>query len=177
MLTNCAFDNMILKILIVWWLLFIFFFRHNLITISNDFILYIDNIRLAKIMIFTILNFSKIVIYKTRRYLNVSESYKNYQFIYNIILHAMLRLILFHSIENILRIIIWSSNYINFVNDNAIEVNFDDLLLEILHLSLIYEFDFINISSVDFRIHSLCIKLINIYDSNKEICFRKYINL
>ena len=65
----------------------------------------------------------------------------------------------------------------NFANDNAIEMNFDDFLLEILYLFLVREFNFINMSSVDFRTHSLCIKMMNIYDSNKRIRFRKYINL
>ena len=55
-------------------------------------------------------------------------------------------------------------------------MNFDDFLFEILHLFLVREFDFININSVDFRIHSLRIKLINVYNLNREIYFRKYIN-
>ena len=95
MLTNCIFDNIILKILIVLRLLFIFFFRRNLITISNDFILHIDNIWLAKIIIFMILNFSRIAIYEVHRYSNVNENNKNYRFTHNITLHAMLRLIFF----------------------------------------------------------------------------------
>ena len=65
----------------------------------------------------------------------------------------------------------------NLVNDNAIEVNFDDFLFKILHLSLVREFDFINMNLVDFRTHSLRIKLINAYNSNREIRFYKYINL
>ena len=95
MLTNCAFDNVTLKILIVSQLLFIFFFRRNLIAISNDFIFQIDNIRLAEIITFTISNFSKIAVYKARRYSSVNENYKNHRFIYNITLYAMLRLIFF----------------------------------------------------------------------------------
>ena len=65
----------------------------------------------------------------------------------------------------------------NLVNDNAIEINFDNLLFEILYLSLVREFDFMNINSVDFRIHSFCIKLINAYNLNREIRFCKYVNL
>ena len=174
MSTNCAFNNMTLKISIISRLSFIFFFRCSLITISNDFIFHIDNIRLAKIIIFTILNFLKTVVYKARRYSSVNENCKDHQFIYNIILHIMLRLVFFHSIENISRIIVWSSNHVNFVNDNAIEMNFDDLLFEVLHLFLIYKFNFININSVDFRIHSLCTELINVYNLNKETRFCCY---
>ena len=65
----------------------------------------------------------------------------------------------------------------NLINNNAIEMNFDNLLFGILHLFLVHEFNFINISSGDFQIHTSCIKLINIYDLNKEIHFRKYVNL
>ena len=65
----------------------------------------------------------------------------------------------------------------NLVNDNAIEMNCDDFLLEVLHFFFVREFDLININSVDFRIHSLCIKLINVYNSNRETRFYKYINL
>ena len=65
----------------------------------------------------------------------------------------------------------------NLVNDNAIEMNFDDFLLEILHFFLSREFDLININSVDFRIYSFRIKLINVYNSNRRIHFRKYVNL
>ena len=65
----------------------------------------------------------------------------------------------------------------NLVNDNVIEMNFHDLLLEVLHFFLVRKFNFINISSVDFRIHSLRRKLINVYNLNKEIRFRKYVNL
>ena len=174
---NYAFDNMTLKILIISRFSFIFFFRRSLIAILNDFIFHIDNIRLAKIITFTILNFLKIVVYKARRYLNVNENCKNHRFTYNIILHAMLKLIFLYSIEDILKIIVWNSNHINFVNDNAIEMNFDHFLLEVLHLFLVREFNFVNINLIDFRIHSLCIKLINVYDLNKETRFRKYINL
>ena len=65
----------------------------------------------------------------------------------------------------------------NLINDNAIEVNFDDLLLEILYLSPVREFNFLNMNSVDFQIHSFRIELINVYDLNKGTCFHKYINL
>ena len=65
----------------------------------------------------------------------------------------------------------------NLVNDNAIEMNFDDFLLEVLHFFLVREFNFININLIDFRIHSPCIKLINVDDSNKKNCFRKCVNL
>ena len=95
MLTNCIFDNVILKILIVSRLSFIFFFQCSLIAISNDFIFHIDNIQLAKTIIFIILDFSRIAVYKTRRYSSVSESYKNHRFIYNITLHVMLKLVFF----------------------------------------------------------------------------------
>ena len=95
MSTNYVFDNVTLKILIVLQFLFIYFFRRSLIAISNDFIFYIDNIRLAKIIIFMILNFSKITVYEARRYLNISKNYKDHRFTYNIILHTMLKLILF----------------------------------------------------------------------------------
>ena len=178
MLTNYAFDIVTLKILIVSRLSFIFFFRRSLIAISNDFILYINDIRLAKITIFTILDFSNIVIYETRHYSNANENCKDHWFIYNITLHAMLKLVFFfHLIEDILRVTVWSSNHINFVNNNAIEVNFDDFLFEVLHLLLVRELNFININSVDLRIHSLRIKLINVYNSNKETRFRRYVNL
>ena len=177
MLTNYAFDKMTLKILIFLRFSFIFFFRRSLITISNDFILYIDNIRLAKIIIFTISNFLRIAVYEARHYSNVNENCKNHRFIYNIILHTILKLICFHSIENISRITVWSSNHVNLVNNNVIEMNFNNLLLEILHLFLVRELDLINMSSVDFRIHSLYIKLINAYDLNRETRFCKYVNL
>ena len=90
---NCAFDNMILKILIISQFSFIFFFRRNLILISNDFIFHINNIRLAKIIIFIISDFSKIVVYEARHYLNVNENCKNHRFIYNITLHIMLKFV------------------------------------------------------------------------------------
>ena len=106
MLINCAFDNVILKILIILQYSFISCFRRSLITISNDFIFYINNIRLAKIIKFTILNFSKIVVYEARRYLNINENYKDYRFIYNIILYVILKLMSLYSIENISRFII-----------------------------------------------------------------------
>ena len=78
MLTNCIFDNIILKILIILQFSFISFFRYDLITISNNFIFYTDNIRLAKIITFTILNFSRIIVYESSCYLNVSENCKNH---------------------------------------------------------------------------------------------------
>ena len=65
----------------------------------------------------------------------------------------------------------------NLVNDNAIEANFNNFLLEVLHLSFVYEFNLININLINFRIHSLRIKLINVYDLNKRTRFRKYVNL
>ena len=173
---NCTFDNMTLKILIVSRFFFIFFFRRNLITILNNFIFYIDDIRLAEIITFTILNFLKIVVYEARHYSNVNENYKNYRFIYNIILHIMLKFIFLCSIENILKVIIWNSNHVNLVNDNAIEINFDNFLFKVLHLSFVRDFSFININPIDLRIHSLRTKLINLYDLNKEIRFRKYVN-
>ena len=89
----------------------------------------------------------------------------------------ILKSVFFHSIENVSKVIVWNPNHVNLVNDNAIEVNFNDLLFEILHLFLVCEFDFININLIDFRIHSLRMKLINAYDSNKRIRFCKYINL
>ena len=109
--------------------------------------------------------------------LNIKKICKNYYFKYWILLYAILRLVFLHSIENVSKFIIWSSDHMNLVNDNAIELNFDDFLLEILHLFFVREFNFININSVDFRTYSLCIKLINTYDSNKETCFHKYLNL
>ena len=177
MSTNCAFDNITFKISIISQFLFIFFFRRSLITISNDFIFHIDNIRLAKIIIFTILDFSKTAVYKARRYSNISENCKDHRFTYNITLHVILKLIFFHLIENISRVTVWSSNHINLVNNNAIEMNFDDLLLEVPYLSLVREFNLININSLDLRIHSFRIKLINASDSNRETRFRKYVNL
>ena len=95
MLTNYAFDNVTLKILVVLRLSFISFFRRNLIAISNNFIFHIDNIRLAKIIIFIILNFLKLAVYEARRYLNINENCKDHRFIYNITLHIMLKLIFF----------------------------------------------------------------------------------
>ena len=117
------------------------------------------------------------MIYEAHRCLNINEIYKNYRFKHWIVLHPILRSIFLHSIENVFKITVWNSNHVNFVNDNTIEVNFDDLLLEVLHLSLVREFNFININSVNFWIHSLCIKLINIHNSNRKIRFRKYVNL
>ena len=177
MSTNYAFDNVTLKILIDSQLSFIFFFQRSLIAISNNFILHIDDFRLAKIITFTILNFLEIAIYKARRYSSVNENCENHRFTYNIILHAMLKFIFLHSIENISKITVWSSNHVNLVNDNAIEMNFDNFLFEVLHLFLVCEFDLINMSSVDLPIHSLRIKLINVYNLNKETRFCKYINL
>ena len=124
-----------------------------------------------------IFNFLRFIIYKMLCRLNINEIYKNYRFRHWIALHTILKFIFFHSIENVSKVTVWNLNHVNLVNDNAIEMNFDDLLLETLHFFLVRKFDFINMSSVDFRIHSLRIKLINVYDSNKEIRFRKYINL
>ena len=56
-------------------------------------------------------------------------------------------------------------------------MNFDDFLLNVLHLSFIVKFDFVNINSICFRTHSLRIKLINVYDSNRKVHFYKYVNL
>ena len=56
-------------------------------------------------------------------------------------------------------------------------MTFNDLLLEVLHLFFVREFDFVNMNSVNLRTHSFCIKLINVYDLNRRIRFRKYINL
>ena len=81
--------------MIISRLLFNFFFRRSLIAISNDFVFYIDDIRLAKIITFTILNFSRIAVYELRRYLNVNENCKNHRFTYNITLHVMLKLVFF----------------------------------------------------------------------------------
>ena len=89
----------------------------------------------------------------------------------------MLKFIFLYSIENISKVIVWNSNHLNLVNDNAIEVNFDDFVFEILHFSLVRKFDLINMSSIDFPIYSLRIKLMNVYNSNKETHFRKYVNL
>ena len=106
MSTNCVFDNVILKILIISQLSFIFFFRRSLIAISNDFIFYINDIRFAKIITFIISDFLRIAVYKARRYLNVNENCKDHRFIYNIILHTMLKFVSFHSIEDISRILV-----------------------------------------------------------------------
>ena len=95
MLINYAFDNVTLKILIVLQLSFMFFFQRNLIAISNDFIFHIDDVRLAKIITFTILNFLKIAVYKARHYSNINENYKNHRFIYNITLHIILKFVFF----------------------------------------------------------------------------------
>ena len=69
------------------------FFRRNLIAIFNNFMLYINNIQLAKILIFTILNSLKITVYKTRCYLSINENCKDYRFIYNMLLYIMLKFI------------------------------------------------------------------------------------
>ena len=176
MLIDCTFDNMTLNILIISQLLFIYFFQRSLIAISNNFIFYINDIRFAKIIIFTISNFSRIAVYKTRRYSSINENCKDHRFTYNITLHVMLKFS-FYSIEDISRIIIWNSNHVILVNNNAIEMNFNDFLFEILHLFLIREFNFINMNSIDLRIYSLRIKFINVYDLNKKTRFYKYVNL
>ena len=87
-----------------------------------------------------------------------------------------IKIYFFYSIENFSKVTIWSSNHVNFINDNAIEMNFDDLLFKVLHLFFIREFNFINMNLVNFRIHSFRIKLINVYDLNEEIRFYKCIN-
>ena len=153
------------------------FIQHIWFTISCDSIFYFDDIKFAKIMKFMIFNFLKFVIYETHRRLNINKNYKNYRFRHWITLHAILKSVFLYSIENVSKVIIWSSNHMNLVNDNIIEVNFNNFLLEILYLFLVHKFDFVNINLIDFRIHSLRIKLINVYDSNKETRFRKYINL
>ena len=83
----------------------------------------------------------------------------------------------FHLIENVSKVIVWSSNHVNLVNNNTIEMNFDDLLLEVLYLFFVCEFDLVNMNSIDLRIHLFRIKLINAYNSNKETHFYKYVNL
>ena len=144
--------------------------------ISRNFILHFDDIKLAKIMKFIIFNFLRFIVYEAHRRLNINKICKNYHFKYSIALHAILKSVFFYSIENVLKVIVWSSNHVNFVNDNAIEMNFDNSLFEVLYFSLVCEFNLVNMNSVDFEIHSLRIKLINAYDSNIEIRFRKYIN-
>ena len=124
-----------------------------------------------------IFDFLKFAVYEAHRRLNINEICKNYRFKYWIILRAILKSVFLYLIENVSKITVWSSNHVNLVNDNAIKINFDDLLFEILHLSFVRKFDLININLIDFRIHSLRIKLINVYNSNKRIRFRKYINL
>ena len=91
-------------------------------------------------------------------------------------MHAILKSVFLYLIENVSKIIVWNSSYVNLVNNNAIEVNFDDLLLEV-YLFLVRKFDLVNMNSVDLRPHSLYIKLINVYDLNRETRFREYINL
>ena len=151
--------------------------RYIWFMISCDFIFYFDDIKLAKIIKLMIFDFLKFVIYEAHRRLNINEVYKNHRFKHWIALHAILRFIFLYSIENVSKVTVWSSNHVNLVNDNTIEMNFDDLLLEVLHFFLVREFDLVNSNSVDLRIHSLHIKLINAYDSNKKTRFRKYINL
>ena len=127
-----------------------------------------------KLMIF---NFIKFVVYETHRRLNINKIYKNHRFRHWITLHAILKSVFLHSIENVSKVIIWSPNHVNLVNDNAIEMNFDNLLFKVLYLFLVHEFDLVNMNSVDLRTHSFRIKLINAYDSNRKIRFCKYINL
>ena len=119
-------------------------------------------------MKFIIFDFSRFVVYKAHRRLNINEVYKNHRFKYWITLHAILKSVFFNSIENVLKVIVWNSNHVNLVNNNVIEV---------LHLSFVREFNFINMNSIDFRIYSLYIKLINVYDLNRETRFYKYVNL
>ena len=153
------------------------FIQHIWSTISRDSILYFNDIKFVKIIDFIIFYFLKFVVYEAHRRLNINKICKNHHFKHWITLYAILQSIFFHSIENVLKVIIQRSNYMNLVKNNTIEMNFDNLLFEILHLFLIREFNFINMSSIDFRIYSLRIKLINVYDLNKEIRFRKYVNL
>ena len=42
----------------------------------------------------------------------------------------------FNSIENISKVIVWSSNHMNFVNNNIIEMNFENLSFKVLYLSV-----------------------------------------
>ena len=51
----------------------------------------------------------------------------------------MLKYVFLPSIEDILKVIVWNSNYVNLVNNNAIEINFDDFLLEVLYFFLVRE--------------------------------------
>ena len=152
-------------------------FRRIWFTISRDFNFYVDYIRFSKIVKFMIFDFLKFVVYKARRRLNVYEIYKNYRFKHQITLHAIIKFVFFHSIENVSKVAVWSSDHVNLVYNNVIEMNFDDLLLDVLHLSFVFKFNFVNINSVDFRIYSLRIKLINVYDLNRKVRFYKYVNL
>ena len=153
------------------------FIRCTWSSISRDFILHFDNIKFAKIMKIIIFDSWKLVVYKAHRCLNINKVYKTHYFKHWIILNAILKSLFFHSIENVSKITVWNSNHVNLVNDNAIEMNFNDFLLEVLHLFLVREFNFINISSVNFRTYSRCIKVINVYDLNRKTRFRKWINL
>ena len=152
-------------------------FRRIWLTIFRNFIFYVDYIRFSKIVKFMIFDFLRFIVYKTRRCLNICEICKNYRFKHWITLYAIIKFVFFHSIKNVSKVVVWSFDHVNLVYNNAIEMNFDDLLLDVLHLFFIFEFNFINISSVDFRTHSFRIKLINVYDLNKKIRFRKYVNL
>ena len=124
-----------------------------------------------------IFNFSRFVVYEARRRLNVCKICKNYRFKHRITLHAIMKFVFLHLIENVSKVVVWNSDHMNLVYNNAIEINFDDLLLDVLHLSLVFKFDLININSVDSRTYLLRIKLINTYDSNKKAHFYKYVNL
>ena len=152
-------------------------FRRIWLTIFHDFIFYVDYIRFSKIVKFMIFDFLRFVVYKTRRRLNVCKIYKNYCFRHRITLHAIMKSVFSHSIENVLKVVVWNFDHVNFIYNNAIEMNFDDFLFDILHFLFILKFDFVNISLVCFRIHSLRIKLINVYNLNKKIHFCKYVNL
>ena len=91
-------------------------------------------------------------------------------------MHAILKFF-FYLIENVSKVTVWNSNYMNPINNNAIEINFDNFLFKILYLFLVREFNFIDMSSVDLRTHSLCMKLINTYNSNRRTRFYKFVNL
>ena len=152
-------------------------FRRIWFMISCDFILYVNYIRLSKIVKFIIFDFSKFIIYKARRRLNVYEIYKNHCFKHQITLHTIIKSVFFYLIKNVLKVVIWSFDHVNLVYNNAIEMNFDDFLFNVLYFFLVFKFNFINMNSVDSRIHSLRIKLINVYNLNKEARFHKYVNL
>ena len=53
-----------------------------------------------------IFDFSKFVAYKTRRRLNVCKIYKNYRFKHRITLHAIMKSVFLHSIENVSKVVV-----------------------------------------------------------------------